>query len=100
MRIGAPEDAILAVQNNLANTYARLGRLEEAAEMDQNIYRGNLKLNGEENSNTLTAANNYANDLLRLDHFEEAKSLLRKMMPVARRVLGESNDLTLRMRTN
>ena len=57
-----------------------------------------MKLLGEENEETLTAANNYANSLNDQQSFEGAKSLLRKMIPVARRVLGESHDLTLLMR--
>ena len=65
--------------------------------LKREVYFGRLKLFGEENGDTLTAANNYANSLVNLERFEEAKSLLRKTMPVARRVLGEGNIVTLRM---
>ena len=65
--------------------------------LKREVYFGRLKLFGEENGDTLTAANNYANSLVNLERFEEAKSLLRKTMPVARRVLGESHDSTIRM---
>ena len=58
-----------------------------------------MKLNGEENRNTLVAANNYACMLMSLNRFEEAKALLRKAMPVAQRVLGKSDDATLTMRS-
>ena len=68
--------------------------------MERDVYYGYLKLEGEEDDRTLTAANNFASCLTTLERFEEAKSLLRKMTPVARRVLGESHDLTLRMRMN
>ena len=68
--------------------------------MRRDVYSGRLKLNGEENEETLIAANNYADSLVRLERFEEAKALFRKAMSVARRVLGESHDLTLRMRCN
>ena len=59
-----------------------------------------MKLNGEENESTLTAANNYASSLVDRANFEEAKSLLRKVTPVARRVLGEEDRLTIKMRLN
>ena len=81
-RIGAPEESILVAQGNLAITYGALGR-PEALQMKQDVYNGNLKLNGEEHGNTLMAASNYTNLLLDLRRFEEARSLLRKMIPVA-----------------
>ena len=99
-RLGASEYNILVMQGNLAMTYARLGRVEQALQIERDIYRGRLKLNGEEHEDTLTAANNYANSLVYLRRFEEAKALLRKMIPVARRVLGECNQTTLMTRWN
>ena len=96
-RIGAPEESILVAQGNLAITYGALGR-PEALQMKQDVYNGNLKLNGEEHGNTLMAASNYTNLLLDLRRFEEARSVLRKMIPVARRALGEGAVNTLRMR--
>ena len=85
-------------QSNLANSYHRLGRTEEAITLRRGVYSGYVKLLGEQNSDTLSAALNYASCLNALRRFEEAKQLLRKTMPVARRILGESNDLTLKMR--
>jgi len=67
--------------------------------MERDVYSGRLKLNGEENYETLVAANNYANTLVDLERFEEARSLLPKTIPVARRFLGEGNRLTLKMRS-
>jgi len=99
-RIGASEDSILIAQSNLANSYGRLGRFDEAVSMRRDVYSRRLALNGEEALNTLIAANNYANTLHSLQHFEEAKALSRKMTPVARRVLGECDRITLLMRWN
>ena len=99
-RIGAPEEHMLAVRSNLAITYQRLGRSEQALSMRRDVYTGVLKLyGGVENEKTLGVALNYANTLLQLQRFEEVKALLRKTIPVARRVLGEGSDLTLRLRT-
>ena len=97
-RLGATESHFLLVQGNLAMTYEKLGRVEEALPMRRDVYSGSLKLHGEESEETLTTANNYANCLFGLKRFEEAKALYRKIEPVARRVLGENNDLTIRMR--
>ena len=87
------------MQSNLANTYAELGRFEDALSLRRDVYSGRLRLYGEEHEMTLTAANNYASTLRGLKRFKEAKALLRKVVPVARRVLGESYGTTLRMRS-
>jgi tetratricopeptide (TPR) repeat protein len=97
-RLGDSEGNILATQSNLANTYHSLGRLEQALEVERDVYTGRLKLFGEEYENTLISANNYAIYLNKAKRFEETKSVLRKMVPVARRVLGEPHELTLSMK--
>ena len=97
-RIGGSENNILVVQANLAGTYERLGRDEEALQMERDVYSGMLNLFGQENERTLISASNYANGLLGLKRFGEAKALLLKTMPVARRVLGANNHITLTMR--
>ena len=97
-RLGASEESILFAQSNLAVTYRRVGRLEEALSMRQEVYSGRLRLNVEENEHTLLAASNYATSLVGFKRYAEVKSLLRRLIPVARRVLGDHNDLTLKMR--
>ena len=89
---------MLIVQGNLANTYQRLDRVDEALRLRRDVYSGWLKLYGQEHSETISAACNYANTLLKLERFAEAKSLLHEAVPVARRVLGNSHDLALKMR--
>ena len=99
-RLGASEYNILGALNNLANTHATLGRLEEASRIQRDVYYGHVKLNGEGHLESLAAASNYATSLVDLERFEEAKSLLRSTIPVARRVVGESSEITLRLRWN
>ena len=96
--LGADEEFMLVSKNNLANSYADLGRMEQSMQVCRDVYSGYVKLKGEEHTETLMVANNYANSLIGQERFEEAGSLLRKMMPVARRVLGDNNDMTLKMR--
>jgi len=100
LRLDTSKEDILIMQTNLANSYQKLGRLEEAMCTRRDMYSGWLKLKGEEHRDTLAAAINYGSSLMTLKRFKEAKALLRKTMPVAQRVHGESNELTLRMRVN
>ena len=97
-RLGDTERNILCVQGNLASLYEKLGRVEEALRMRQDVYSRRLELNGKEREETLRAATNYAASLVNLRRFKEAKSLLLKTMPVMRRVLGENDEARLRMR--
>jgi hypothetical protein len=99
LRLGAPEESILVTQSNLAGTYKKLGRLEEALNLYRDVYSGELKLYGAEHSETLTSAFNYASSLVEFKRFEEVRSLTRKTIPVTRRVLGEGNAITLKMRS-
>jgi len=66
----------------------------------QEVYSGQLKLQGEGHPRTLGAANNYSGSLIDVQRFEEAKSLLRKTTPAAARVLGKNSEVTLTMRSN
>ena len=79
-------------------TYGQLGRVEQALQIERDVYHGSLRLLGDEHNGTLISANNYADSLLSLNRFEEAKSVLREVIPVARRVLGENDTLPFRMR--
>ena len=90
-------DGTISPEGNLANSYQKLGRREEALSMRQEVYSGHLKLNGREHYDTLREAENYAASLIDLERFEEARSLIRKRIPAARRVLGASHDITIRM---
>ena len=97
-RVGDSEHNILIALGNIAVTYNRLGRFEEALRLRREVYSGLLNLHGHQHFDTLREANNLATSLVNLKRFEEAKSLMRKMMPVARRALGENDETTLTTR--
>ena len=97
-RLGAPEYNIVVLQTNLANSYQRLGRLDEALRTRQDVYSAKLKLYGEEDKSTLLEAYNYATSYCELLRFQEAKALMLKTIPVARRVLGEGDLITIKMK--
>jgi len=99
-RLDAGDRTMLIAQNNLAGSYHKLGRLEQAVSLQRDVYYGWVKLYGEEHEQALRAANNYADSLRSLRRYAEAKALLRKIIPVTRRVFGENHELTLKMRWN
>ena len=99
-RLGDPEENILNTQSNLATTYARHGRMEQALRLREDVYSGTLRLHGDEHRDSLMEANSYAYSLITLKRFAKAKTLLRKTLPVGRRILGDSNETTLRLRWN
>ena len=89
---------MLVMQGNLATTYKKIGRIEEALNLYRDVYSGELKLYGAEDNQTLVSAYNYAIALIELQRFDQAKSLLRKSIRVARRFLGENTETALKMR--
>ena len=89
---------MLAVQSNLANTYDKLGRREEALNLYRDVYSGELILYGTAHEQTIISASNYAWTLKALRRYDEVKTLTRNTLPVARRVFGESAQLTINMR--
>ena len=91
---------MLALQGNLAGTYAKVGRQQQALQMERDVYSSHLKRFGEEDRITIRSASNYAASLIMEKRFKEAKSLLRRTIPIARRVLGEGNEVSLGMRSN
>ena len=99
-RLGAPEANLLVMQGNLANTYDKLGRREEALNLYRDVYSGELILYGTAHEQTIISASNYAWTLKALRRYDEVKTLPRKTLPVARRVLGESDITTLILRWN
>ena len=87
------------MQCNLAVTYEKLGRHEEALQMKQDVYSGRMELYGEEHGETVRDAFNYAVSLVRLKRFEEARSLLRRTLPIVQRVARDSSEVSIRMKT-
>ena len=98
-RLGKAEGSLLAVRSNIATTYAKVGRLEQALQLRKDVYSDYVKKFGEEQILSLKEAINYASTLNALGQFKEAKQLLKKTTPMARRVVGESHELTLAMRS-
>ena len=99
-RVGASHAHVLTVQNNIASSYHRLGRLEESLSIRRDIYSEWLRFFPKGNRETLRAATNYAACLNALQRFEQAKKLLREVIPVAQRLVGDTDGVTLTLRAN
>lgn len=83
------------MQGNLSNSYARLGRFEEAVRINREIYARNSELYGALHEDTLLSARNLASTLVDdLEQFDEAKAFLEGRMPVSIRALGKAHTTT------
>ena len=96
-RLGASEDAILCIQQNLAACYFELEREADGLEIERQIYQRRLALGGIDDDKTLLAAANVAISLVALEQWAEAKALVRKVIPAARRALGRDHEYTMKL---
>ena len=94
-RIGASEGRILVAQTNLANTYAKIGRNDEALSTYREVYAGFKSLFGSCDQRTLAAANNLVFQLIKRYKYTEAVSILREPLSEARRAFGDDHEMTL-----
>ena len=99
-RLGGPPVHILTAQSNIASTYLRLGKPEQALPLRRLVYSRHLELYGKEHPDTVREAANLAQFLSDILRFEESKTFYREILPVARRVLGEDDQSTIMMRVN
>ena len=103
IRCGTPsgsvrlEDDILASQGNLANTYEKLGRREDALSLRREVYARRRVLQPE-HPHTLMSAMNLANSLCSNAQFTEVKVLMNELLPTARRVFGDAHEITIGLR--
>ena len=88
----------LVAQSNLAISYQRLGRHEEALRIEREVYARRSALYGRDNESTLISAGNLASTLVDdLQQFDEARAFLRDRIPEAMRVCGKDHDITFKM---
>ena len=85
------------MQGNLANTYEKYGRLEEALALRREGYARRRAL-APEHPHTLSAALNLATSLVNNSRFAEARAIASEMLPIARRLHGDAHDATLGFR--
>ncbi|MFW5816536.1 MAG: tetratricopeptide repeat protein, partial [Wenzhouxiangella sp.] len=97
----APDDPRLGrAMLNVASSLGRLGRLEQALEMDREIVAFFSAAEGRRSSNTIRAMSNMANNLSGLGRSEDARRLLIEASGLAGEALGADHPITLRTRLN
>ena len=74
--------------NNLAGSYAREGRYEEAYEMQEVVYEKRGRILGATHPHTLRAMYSLGLSYLHLDRLDEGFALWKKLQPLARHALG------------
>ena len=94
-RIGASEEEMLPVRTNLAYTYARLGRNDEALAMQRQLHSSEIRINGPTQESTLIAALNLSTSLVDAGNFAEARAFTRDQMELARLSVGADHLTTL-----
>jgi len=98
MRLGAPEENVLCVKNNISNCHADLGRKDEALEIQREIYDRKCLLGSEHTESTLVSAANLAVSLHAFHRFAECRSFALERIVDAERVLGAEHNLTVGFR--
>lgn len=96
IRLGAPEEDMLATKSNLAVCYTRLGRSDEVLSLRRENYAKRHVFTTPEAP--FIAANNLAITLKETELYAEAKALLQNTIPDAQRTLGVEHSLTLNCR--
>ncbi len=84
----------------LSRGYSRLGRYQEAVDLDQETLRLSEKVFGPEHPITLTSRNNLASGSSRLGHYQEAVELHEETLTLYEKVLGPEHPNTLTSRNN
>ena len=87
-------DTIKAM-SKLANSFGRLGKLNEAVSMKREVVEKRRRILGEEHPSTIRAMGNLANSLRGQIKLDEATSMKREMLEKMRSILGEEHPDTI-----
>ena len=84
----------------MADTLKKLGRHEEALELQQQVVAAALEVLGAKHPNTLSAQHNLADTLGKLGRDEEALELKQQVVAATLEVLGAKHPHTLMSQNN
>lgn len=90
----------LAAVNDLGCYYARVGRLDEALRLQEEVLGKSRRILGPDDPCTLTALNNLAASLADSGRFDEALKLQEEVLAKRRRILGPDHPDTLQAMNN
>ncbi|CAE6505116.1 unnamed protein product [Rhizoctonia solani] len=86
--------------NNLATTYSRLDRHNDAEKLQVRVLDAQKQLLGEQHPDTLIPMNNLALTYSSLGRWDDAEELFRTAIATAERTLGEHHPYTQRFWIN
>jgi non-specific serine/threonine protein kinase/serine/threonine-protein kinase len=91
---GQENPQTLRAMNDLAVLHVRRVRYDKAVPLLEKVLEVQMRVDGEEHINTLTAMTNLA-DVYAIKHNRKATDLLERSVEISRRVFGENHDATL-----
>lgn len=98
--MGSAHSDVLALQNNLATTYEKAGRLNEAITLFEQVLSDRIRILGDKHPDTLASRNNLAYAYQSIGCFTEAISQLQQVLADSTGLLGEDHPQTLTARNN
>ncbi|CUA77372.1 Kinesin light chain [Rhizoctonia solani] len=93
--LGRDHPETLTSMNNLASAYLRLGRYDEAEQLQVQALDACKRVLGDELSNTLTSMNNLASAYSRLGQYDKAEQLYAHVIDAQKRILEDEHAKTL-----
>ena len=94
-RVGLHSTHSLSVATLLAQLFLYIGRLNEAVELEEQVFNMRTELSGPENPDTLESMSNLASIYLSQGQLEKSKELLLQTLERKKRILGKEHPDTL-----
>ena len=98
--MGSAHSDVLALQNNLATTYEKAGRLNEAITLFEQVLSDRIRILGDKHPDTLASRNNLAGAYLAANRPEESIALYEQVLTDRIGILSDDNPDTLASRNN
>ena len=98
--MGSAHSDVLALQNNLATTYEKAGRLNEAITLFEQVLSDHIRILGDKHPDTLASRNNLAGAYLAANRPEESIALYEQVLTDRIGILSDDHPDTLASRNN
>ena len=98
--MGSAHSDVLALQNNLATTYEKAGRLNEAITLFEQVLSDRIRILGDKHPDTLASRNNLAGAYLAANRPEESIALYEQVLTDRIGILSDDHPDTLASRNN
>jgi len=98
--MGSAHSDVLVLQNNLATTYEKAGRLNEAITLFEQVLTDRIRILGDKHPDTLASRNNLAGAYLAANRPEESIALYEQVLTDRIGILSDDHPDTLASRNN